>query len=131
MDLGIIKETVELMAREKYPLTEEEKQLVVRYAFKTGDRELTEGLIRELIRPEGDKDAVMHRYNTMLEKRENWIDRIENLLVAVEIYRLKEEKALRQLADVLGAYGIDVSVDELQTKDTRTIQEMVKVRTRS
>ena len=36
-----------------------------------------------------------------------WVEQVENLLVALEMYRIEEEKAINHLADILTAYGID------------------------
>ena len=41
-----------------------------------------------------------------------WVEQVENLLVALEMYRIEEEKAINHLADILTAYGIDVSAEE-------------------
>ena len=55
-----------------------------------------------------------------------WVDQIENLLVAIEMYRLEEEKAVNRLADVLGAYGIHVSAEEIRNSDMEQIKQKVK-----
>ena len=36
-----------------------------------------------------------------------WVEQVENLLVALEMHRIEDEKAINHLADILTAYGID------------------------
>lgn len=62
----------------------------------------------------------------MLESKPQWVDQIENLLIALEMYRLEEEKAINRLADILNAYGIDVTTDEIRAADTKELQERVR-----
>ena len=50
----------------------------------------------------------------------------ENLLVALEMYRIEEEKAINHLADILTAYGIDVSAEEIRTTETETLKTTVR-----
>ena len=51
---------------------------------------------------------------------------MENLLVALEMYRVEEEKAINHLADILIAYGIDVSAEEIRTTETETLKTTVR-----
>lgn len=126
MSLVAINETVEVLGKQKPFLTEEEKQFVVQFAFKTGDKELTNKLIDELTAPVKDREAVISKYSAMVDLKPQWLEQIENLLVAIEMYRIEEEKAVNRLADVLTAYGIDVSVEEIRTADTKEIKERVQ-----
>lgn len=61
-----------------------------------------------------------------------WVEQAENLLVALEMYRIEEEKAISHLSDILTAYGIDVSAEEIRnTKPEEirtTIREKAEVR---
>ena len=64
--------------------------------------------------------------------RASWVDQVENLLTALEMYRVEEEKAINHLAAILSAYGIDVSAEEIRTAETEviktTVREKVEVR---
>ena len=62
----------------------------------------------------------------MLDEKPVWIGQIENLLIALEMYRIEEEKAINRLADILNAYGIDVTADEIRTVGTNDLKERVK-----
>jgi len=54
---------------------------------------------------------------------------IENLLVALEMYRIEEEKAINRLADILSAYGINVTIEEIRRTDTEELLTKVKKET--
>ena len=54
------------------------------------------------------------------------VEQVENLLVALEMYRVEEEKAINHLADILTAYGIDVSAEEIRTTETETLKTTVR-----
>ena len=51
---------------------------------------------------------------------------IENLLVAIEMYRSEEAKAISRLSEVLTAYGVDVSEEAIQRADSEEIREKVE-----
>ncbi len=55
-----------------------------------------------------------------------WVEQVENLLVALVMYRVEEEKAINHLADILTAYGIDVSAEEIRTTETETLKTTVR-----
>ena len=46
--------------------------------------------------------------------------------MALEMYRIEEEKAINHLADILTAYGIDVSAEEIRTTETETLKTTVR-----
>ena len=121
-----IEETIEAIHNSHGGLTDEEIQLIVQFAFKTGDVELTLKMIEEFAAEGKDSNALILKYEAALDIKPKWVDQIENLLVAIEMYRLEEEKAVNRLADVLGAYGIHVSAEEIKMSDTEQIKQKVK-----
>lgn len=125
MSLVAISETVEMLNVQQPSLTEDEKQFVVQFAFKTGDRDLTNKLIDELAMHVKDSSIIMKKYATMADLKPQWLEHIENLLVAIEMYRIEEEKAVKRLVDILTAYGIEVSIEEIKTADTNELKERV------
>lgn len=125
MSLVAISETVEMINAQQSSLTEDEKQFVVQFAFKTGDKELTNKLIDELTMHVKDSSSIMKKYATMVDLKPQWLEHIENLLVAIEMYRIEEEKAVKRLADILTAYGIEVSIEDIKTADTNELKERV------
>ena len=58
-------------------------------------------------------------------KRQVWVSQIENLLISIEMYRLEEEKAINRLAEVLTAYGVDVTEEQVRRADAEEIKEKV------
>ena len=125
MSIQVISEMAETVAQK--PLISKEEQLfVVEFAFKTSDKELSNKLIDELAVPDKDSDSIIAKYKAMLDEKPVWIGQIENLLIALEMYRIEEEKAINRLADILNAYGIDVTVDEIRTVGANDLKERVK-----
>ena len=114
MGLVAVAETAELISAKQVTLSETDKEFVVQFAFATGDKELTNKLIDELVCEGADKSAVFLKYSIMTGFQPDWIRRIENLLVALEIYRIQEEKAIQTLSELLTAYGIDLTAEEIK-----------------
>ncbi|MGB4659914.1 MAG: hypothetical protein WBI07_12080 [Mobilitalea sp.] len=128
MNLGMVNEATVIMKERDHLFTASEKNLVVQFAFKTGDKEHTNKLIDELIQSKDDIESqqVIHKYSSMHHIKPQWVEQIENLLVTLEMYRIEEEKAINRLADILGAYGIDVTLEEIRKSDVVELKEMVQ-----
>ncbi|MFA9375629.1 MAG: hypothetical protein ACERKZ_02630 [Lachnotalea sp.] len=125
MSIQVISEKAETVAQ-KLLISKAEQLFVVEFAFKTSDKELTNKLIDELAVPNKNTDSIIAKYEAMLDEKPVWIGQIENLLIALEMYRIEEEKAINRLADILNAYGIDVTADEIRTVGTNDLKERVK-----
>ncbi|MBP3339079.1 MAG: hypothetical protein J6L69_06725 [Lachnospiraceae bacterium] len=125
MSLITIKETIEKIEAKNKSMPVEDKQYVVQFAFKTNDKELTESLLDELSKEESDREAVKAKYDAIIDLKPKWLEHIENLLVAIEMYRLEEKKASQRLVELLKAHNIDVSIEELRCEDTSIIKERV------
>ena len=112
MGLTIINETVTSLCKTKHSFSDGEKEFVVQFAFKSGDKSLTNQLIDELSQCEDGQESqrVMEQYAGMIDMKPVWVSQIENLLISIEMYRLEEEKAINRLAEVLTAYGVDLSL---------------------
>lgn len=61
----------------------------------------------------------------MIDMKPPWVSQIENLLVSIEMYRIEEEKAINRLAEVLTAYGVDVTEEQVRRADAAEIKEKV------
>ena len=107
-------------------MTERDKEFVVQFAFRTNDRELTNKLIDELADAGADRDAVCRKYQALTGFTPDWIQRIENLLISLEMYRVQEEQAVKTLSELLYACGISMSEDEIRRTDTAQMQKRVK-----
>lgn len=126
MGLQEISEATKGMACVTHVFTEAEKEFILQFACKTGDKELTNKLIDELMAGEKDREFIFKRYQTMVDFRPDWINRIENLLVALEMYRQEEEKAVKRLSDILCAYHIEVPEEILRGPNLDIVKERIK-----
>lgn len=125
MGLVIIAQTAELIEQNQAVLSETDKEFVLQFAFATGDKELTDKLIDELTKGDADKGAVYQKYEALTGFQPDWIRKIENLLVSLEMYRIQEEKAIRTLSEVLAAYGADLTVEEIKELALDKIREQL------
>ena len=127
MGLTIINETVTSLCKTKHSFSDGEKEFVVQFAFKSGDKSLTNQLIDELSQCEDGQESqrVMEQYAGMIDMKPVWVSQIENLLISIEMYRLEEEKAINRLAEVLTAYGVDVTEEQVRRADAEEIKEKV------
>ena len=126
MGLAAVTETAELFRQKNVSMTERDKEFVVQFAFRTNDRELTNKLIDELADAGADRDAVCRKYQALTGFTPDWILRIENLLISLEMYRVQEEQAVKTLSELLSACGISMSEDEIRRADTAQMQKRVK-----
>lgn len=127
MGLTIINETVKSLCKTKHTFSDKEKEFVVQFAFRSGDKTLTNQLIDELAACENEQESekVMEQYMSMIDMKPVWVSQIENLLVSIEMYRIEEEKAINRLAEVLTAYGVDVTEEQVRRADADEIKEKV------
>lgn len=126
MGLVAVTETAQMFQQKNIVLTERDKEFVVQFAFRTNDRELTNKLVDELTEAGADRDNVCRKYQALTGFKPDWILRIENLLVSLEMYRVQEEQAVKTLSELLSACGISMSEDEIRRTDTARMQERVK-----
>jgi len=146
MSLAAVNEAVIIMNGIRHPFTEEEKEFVVQFAFKSGCREKTNLLIDELAHSNNKRasNEVMARYTLFLQHKAfyyagcpngyqdkcgahpAWVEEAENLLVALEVYRIQQEKAINRLAGILFKYGIDVSAEEILLTGTKELKNKIR-----
>ena len=126
MSLVGIYKTLDLVDEQGVKLTQEEREFVFRFAFQTDDVELTAMLVEELVTRGEDKQAIMTKYEAICDVKPEWLKQLEDLLVALELYRLEEEKAVTRLATLLAVYGITVSEEEIRKMDTKAIEKKAK-----
>ena len=105
MEVIAIEKTEMLLNHKKDIISETDKEFVLWFAFATGDDELTSKLIDELIKQDCDKQIIRQKYKTLAGDQPDWIRKIEELLVALELYRMQEKKTLKNLTEILEAYG--------------------------
>lgn len=117
MDTPLWKQTAETACRMGDVLSGAAKEYAVQFALRTGDRELTDKLMQELQQPGADREAVCRRFRVMEDARPDWIRDMENLLVSLELYRLQEETAFKELAGVISVYSTEIM--ERKTDEAR------------
>ena len=127
MNLAVVNEAVTEMNGVEHQFTEEEKNFVVQFAFRSAAGS-TISLIEALAHSadKAESDEIMVTYRAKYDMKPAWVEQVENLLVALEMYRIEEEKAINHLADILTAYGIDVSAEEIRTTETETLKTTVR-----
>ena len=126
MGLAMIAKTVELFERKKAGLSEKEKEAVLMFAYSTEDTELTEKFVDELSGKDANKQAVLSRYEALLGQQADWIRTVEALLIALERYRIEEEKASKKLLEMLEDYGIDLTVEEMKGFSKDMVREKLE-----
>lgn len=126
MSLNVVNEAVVVMDEQKHLFGEEERKFILEFAFKSQDKELTKQLIMELMNSDRSSQMVMNRFTALLDQKPVWLAQIENLLVALEMYRIEEEKAINRLTEIMRAYEIDISEDMLRNQPLDEIKERMK-----
>lgn len=126
MSLIMITESMKLMEAKNVTLGAKEKEFVLQYAFQTGSPELTEKLIDELAKEDADFEKIKAKFEQANRKVPDWVEQIENLLVALEMYRIEEEKAIKRIADFLRSNGVEIDEAELLESDTDKVKDMVR-----
>lgn len=128
MNKGLIAvtQTAELFGQKRIFLTERDKEFVLQFTFRTKDKELTDKLIDELSQQDADRKAVCRKYQALTGFVPDWIQKIENLLVSLEMFRVQEEQAVKTLSELLSACGISMSEEEIRKTDVTRMQERVK-----
>lgn len=126
MSLNVVNEAVVVMDEQKHLFGEEERKFILEFAFKSQDKELTKQLIKELMNSDRSSQMVMNRFTALLDQKPVWLAQIENLLVALEMYRIEEEKAINRLTEIMRAYEIDISEDMLRNQPLDEIKERMR-----
>ena len=125
MGFSNIAETMELMDNTGPDISFADKEFVAAYAFRTGDMELVNKLIEELQEKDADREAVRTRYMQLAEKKPEWAEQIENLVIALSMYRNEEDKAVKKITQFLKAHGIDITESFVRESDASELRNMI------
>lgn len=125
MSLLMVTEALKMMEEKEVSLGAEDKQYIFMFAFQTGDMELTEKLVDELAAENADRQSIIDKYEEMRVHRPDWVEKIENLVVALEMYRMEEEKAIQRIAEFLRQNGIEIEEEAIRSAKTDDIKKMV------
>ena len=79
------------MCKTKHSFSDKEKEFVVQFAFRSGDKTLTGKLIDEIADCEDEQESqkVMDQYAKMIDMKPPWVSQIENLLVSIDMYLIE------------------------------------------
>lgn len=61
----------------------------------------------------------------LADNKPEWAEQIENLVIALEMYRIEEDKAVKRITDFLTAHGIDISESVVKDSDVSDIKNMI------
>lgn len=101
------------------------KQFVVRYAMITGELSQVEGMLDEFLQDSADSYGITEKYEAKLKKRLPVIRSMENLLIAAEMYRIEESKAMVRVQKILADNGISMTMEQLRVADADAIKQML------
>lgn len=59
----------------------------------------------------------------MKETHKEWLEHVDNLFAALEVYREAENQALNKIKELLTEKGIELSEEEIRTSDFDSIRE--------
>ena len=124
MSLIMITEAMKLMEETDGDFRMEDKEFIAQYAFRTGDTDLVKKLIEELQEKDADREKVKTKYMQLADKS-GLAEQIENLLIALEMYRIEEDKAVKRITDFLTAHGIDISETAVKDSDVKELKTMI------
>jgi hypothetical protein len=101
MELIAVTQTIRHIHEKNLELTLPDREFVAQFVFRTGDLELTNKLIEELIQPDADRNRIRQKFETMVDLPSDWMQKLEELLIALILYRIQEEKAVMLLNGLL------------------------------
>ena len=125
MSLIMITEAMRFIEEADAVISMEDKEFVAKYAFRTGDTDLVKKLIEELQEKDADREKVQTKYMQLADNKPEWAEQIENLVIALEMYRIEEDKAVKRITDFLTAHGIDISESVVKDSDVKELKTMI------
>lgn len=57
----------------------------------------------------------------------DFMDRVENLLIAIEMYQEVERKSIARITEILRDNGIEISTEEIRQTDKTEIKERIRM----
>ncbi len=102
------------------------QEFIYRYAYQTGDMELTARLIDEFAADGADSRQIIRKYELTKTAVPSWVEKIENLIVALEMYRTEEEKAIARIVEFMNENGIEIEKDQVREADTQELSKMIE-----
>lgn len=101
MGYMIITQVIKHIHKEKLELAQQELEFVALFACRSIDAELTYQLLEELTKPGADKQRVCRKYEIMMDIPSESIKNQEELLAALVIYQMEEERRIKLLEGLI------------------------------
>ena len=127
MNLAVVNEAVTEMNGVEHQFTEEEKNFVVQFAFRSGSKEDTISLIEALAHSadKAESDEIMVTYRAKYDMKPAWVEQVENLLVALEMLDYEKSLGKTSMRKLL-LKGGDLQVLQFNTEDMKKVEKMAK-----
>lgn len=108
--------------------SEEERQFILFYAYKTGDLAKSKLLISDLQHASepGEKDNIFQRYSKDMDMKSGITQVAETLLVLIERYRLEQENAIGYLSHTLRQNGIQITEEEIRSTEFTALRDKIE-----
>ncbi len=105
-------------------LVQEEQELAARFVLRTGDLELTNKLLADLSQPEAEPERIRQKFEVFMEEVSPLAEQLEGLLIALEEYRIQQEKKIQLLSGILlGSQAIKSKTDERNKQTAKKEQQ--------
>ena len=126
MSLMMMPKAMKIIQEKEAELAPDVQEFIYRYAYQTGDMELTARLIDEFAADGADSRQIIRKYELTKTAVPSWVEKIENLIVALEMYRIEEEKAIARIVEFMNENGIEIEKDQVREADTQELSKMIE-----
>lgn len=126
MSLMMMSKAMKIIQEKEAELAPDVQEFIYRYAYQTGDMELTARLIDEFAADGADSRQIIRKYELTKTAVPSWVEKIENLIVALEMYRIEEEKAIARIVEFMNENGIEIEKDQVREADTQELSKMIE-----
>lgn len=122
----MMSKAMKIIQEKEAELAPDVQEFIYRYAYQTGDMELTARLIDEFAADGADSRQIIRKYELTKTAVPSWVEKIENLIVALEMYRIEEEKAIARIVEFMNENGIEIEKDQVREADTQELSKMIE-----
>ena len=122
----MMSKAMKIIQEKEAELAPDVQEFIYRYAYQTGDMELTARLIDEFAADGTDSRQIIRKYELTKTAVPSWVEKIENLIVALEMYRIEEEKAIARIVEFMNENGIEIEKDQVREADTQELSKMIE-----
>lgn len=87
--------------RKSEDLSEYQKKQVMRFAYYSGDEELTTQYISDLIQGEVSDEEIRKDYEDLTDEMPKWAEDFSELILAMAMYSVEQEEAIKEISERL------------------------------